>query len=87
MKKTIIYKSKKYEGQVCSCHGTAIWPSSAYDAHLERTRLIQNGEYDPYKIAPWRRRKNDTVNREKKRKQDLASGKERLIEEGLADAI
>lgn len=82
MNKTITYESKEYKGQVCPCHGATIWPQSTYDAHLERTRLIQNGEYDPYKTITWRQRKNDTMSRERKRKKDLATGAQRV-----ADAI
>jgi len=78
MKKTITYDAKEYKGRVCPCHRATIWPESTYDAHIERVRQIQSGEFDPYKAITWRQRRNDTISREKKRKADLESGGERL---------
>lgn len=78
MKKTIVYKDKEYKGKVCPCHGASIWPQATYDAHIERVRAIQAGEFDPYRAAPWQQRRNDARSREKKKKADLATGGERL---------
>lgn len=72
LKKLITHESgQTYEGKVCPCHHIAIWPSDAYDNHIERMRQIQTGELDPFERRTWQTQNRARLNKWKKRKKVL----------------